>query len=401
MSRPAPVALFCAGLNGDGVARNTVHLANALSRRGAAVEIVSLEAGALADQIAPEVELALLGRPKGSRGRALAAAVPALRRRLAAAPPSVLVSMGNHAHLAAWAALRALPGVPRLYRISNDPAGCGRSAALRTLRRATQALIAADATAVITVSAALAEAPPFRRVRSEGRLHVLPNGVDAEAVRRRAREPLDHPWLADGRPFVAAVGRLHPQKNYGALLEGLTLARQARPDLRLLVLGRATGPEATRIAARADALGLADAVRLEGEVANPYPFLARAAAYALPSRWEGASNSLLEALACGAPTLASRTAGNAAEVLGEGRYGVLMDPDRPDDVARAILRQAGEDRILPGDRAEAFALDRVMDRACGVVLAARREHDGIQTFREARGHGGSLGCRLRGTSTEY
>ncbi|MCR5877706.1 glycosyltransferase [Phenylobacterium sp. J367] len=350
MSSQGPVALFCAGLAGDGVARNTVHLANALVRRGIPARIVALETGALADQLRPEVRLTLLGRRCGARARALAAALPALRRTLARERPSVLVSMGNHAHLAAWTALRTLPGLPRIYRISNDAGhGGGAVAALRT---AAQRLIAADATRLICVSRALAEAAPFRQAARARRVEVLPNGVDVDAVRALAAAPVRHPWLEDGRPFLAALGRVHPQKNYGPLVSALALARQADPSLRLLVLGRTGGAEDGRLAAQVRALGLGDAVRFEGEAANPYPFLARARAYALTSRWEGASNSLLEALACGTPVIASRTAGNAAEVLDGGRHGLLVDPSDHEEIAQAILRQWGDGpwRPEPGPR---------------------------------------------------
>src|SRR5688572_24218089 len=117
MSSRCPVILFCGALSGDGVARNTVHLANALTRRNVPVEIVCLKGGALAAELkGPTVTC--LGRPPGPRALALAAAVPALRRRLRETEASVAVSMGNHAHLPLWAALRGLPDLPRIYRIS-------------------------------------------------------------------------------------------------------------------------------------------------------------------------------------------------------------------------------------------------------------------------------------------
>lgn len=401
MSQAPPVALFCAGLSGDGVARNTVHLANALEQRGVPVRIISLQGGALADQLGPRVKLDVLGRSPIGRGAALAAAVPALRRKLGRGDASVLVSMGNHAHLAVWAALRGLPDLPRIYRISNDANGSGRSLTARKLKTATQRLIAADATRLISVSPDLVAAAPFRDAVRERRVEVLPNGVDCESVRRLACTPVRHPWLEDGRPYLVAIGRLHPQKNYAALLTALALARRADRRLRLLILGGASTAEAARLAGQVETAGLGDCVLFEGEVANPFPFLARAAAYALTSRWEGASNSLLEAMACGVPVIASRTAGNAAEVLGDGRYGVLVDPTAPQDIAEAILRQVGDQRAPPGDRAQAFPLARTLDRACGLILAVQREHDDNQTCAARPRHVGPLSGMRRASSTEY
>ncbi len=401
MPSSRPVVLFCGGLAGDGVARNTVHLANALARRGAAVNVTCLDGGALAaDLRGPAVTC--LGRGGGPRGLALARAVPALAGHLSALRPSVVVSMGNHAHLAAWAALRGSPDTPRIYRISNEPAHGGGDPVRSGLRNLGLRLIAADATRVLCVSAAIAAREPFRRARRDRRVDVLPNGVDAETIRARAAERIRHPWLDDGRPFLVAVGRLHAQKNYETLIDALSLVREWQPQARLVVVGGGAPERRASLEGRARARGLGDAVRFEGETANPFPLMSRAAAYVLPSLWEGASNSLLEALACGVPVVASRTAGNAAEVLAGGRYGVLADPKDPADLARGIARQlAPADRVLPGDRAEAFRLEAVVDRLCRIVAGARSAHDEIQMQAEGVGHLRPLSDGLRGTNTEY
>ncbi len=90
--------------------------------------------------------------------------------------------------------------------------------------------------------------------------------------------------------------------------------------------------------------------------------------FALASHWEGSSIALLEALAAGTPTVVSRAAGDAAEVLDHGRYGLLVDPGDADAFAAALLRQI-EDPVFPGDRAAAFDM-ATMARAYREVLAA-------------------------------
>lgn len=400
MPESRPVALFCSGLAGDGVARNTIHLARALARRATPVEVICLRGGALAADLG-SIPVTYLGWGRAPRQLALAAAAPALRRRLRTLDPSLVVSMGNHAHLTVWSALRGRPDIPRIYRVSNDPAhgGCNEGV-LRTLRLG---LIAADATRLLCVSAGVSAGKPFRRARQEDRLDVLPNGVDVEAVRARARERVDHPWIADGRPYLVAVGRLHPQKNYETLVEALAVARDAHGLApRLLVLGAAPAKHRAALEARAAALGLNGAVRFEGEVANPFPYLAGATAYVLPSLWEGASNSLLEALACDLPVVAARSAGNACEVLAGGRYGALADGRDPRDLAGAIARQLDpETRVRPSGRAEAFRLDAMLDRFCAIVAGVRAQHDEIQMLSGPAGHRGSLSRPSLETHTEY
>ncbi len=369
----APVVLFSSDLSGNGVSRNTVRLANALAQRQVDTHVICLADGALADELRGP-RLTLLGRRSANRVLALTGALTALRRELTALSPSVLVSMGNHAHLAVWAATRGL-AFPRLYRISNDPVHPFDGWLRNGMRSLGLRLIATDAEQLICVSYRLAERSVFRRAAEEGRIVVAPNGVDVARIMGRAAEPFEHPWLTDGEPFVVALGRLHPQKNYGVLLKAFAAARTRSGDrLRLAILGRGSPSQIETLSALAASLGVGGAVRFEGEVANPFPLLSRASAFVLPSLWEGASNSLLEALACRVPVVASTTAGNAAEVLDGGRYGRLFEPSDLEAMAQAIVDQAlpGPNRVMPGDRAEDYDLDEALRRMTGLVLAARR-----------------------------
>jgi glycosyltransferase involved in cell wall biosynthesis len=92
----------------------------------------------------------------------------------------------------------------------------------------------------------------------------------------------------------------------------------------------------------ADELGIAVDVELSGHVANPLPFLRRAALFVLPSRWEGLSNALLEAMASGAPVVATRCTGST-EVLDGGRFGSLVDVGAVDQLARSIVEELGHE----------------------------------------------------------
>ena len=101
-------------------------------------------------------------------------------------------------------------------------------------------------------------------------------------------------------------------------------------------------------------------------VANPFPYIAAASTFVLPTRWEGSANVLLEAMACGTPVIAARTAGDAEHVLGHGRYGVLVDPNAIQQLAGAILKQTGPDPVRPEERAAKF--DRSISMHCYVQL---------------------------------
>jgi glycosyltransferase involved in cell wall biosynthesis len=229
-----------------------------------------------------------------------------------------------------------------------------------------QRRLVARADRILLVSTHLARHPLLAEALASGKAVVTPNGVDLERVRHLATEACPHPWLEDGIPVVVAAGRLARHKNFGILLQAVARASLQRP-VRLIILGNGPQEERQRLQQMARALGIGDDVHLQGEVANPFAFMARAQAFALPSLWEGSSNVLLEALACDVPIVAARSAGNAQEVLGYGRYGLLVDPQDVEGMAQAILYQVSPGACRPGNRAADFAAGLALARACAAL----------------------------------
>lgn len=138
-----------------------------------------------------------------------------------------------------------------------------------------------------------------------------------------------------GGPVVLAAGRLVPQKDFPTLLRAFALARTARPDLRLLLLGE--GPERPALEALRDALGLGGAVDMPGHAANPPAHFARGDLFVLSSLWEGFALVLVEALGTGIPVVSTDCPAGPAEVLEGGRLGRLVPPHDPAALARAML----------------------------------------------------------------
>jgi len=149
--------------------------------------------------------------------------------------------------------------------------------------------------------------------------------------------------LADGSPLVVAVGRLHPQKGYGTLLDALSALG---PDAPAVVVA-GDGPQRAELADRIGAQGLP--VQLLGRRSDVADLLAAADACVLPSVWEARSLTAQEALRSGTPLVATRVggipelvgdaaelvpAGDAAALAGALRS-VLGDPDRARRLADA------------------------------------------------------------------
>ena len=349
------ISIFLHQLDATGVARNAIAIARHMQAAGWRAVIVTVRAGgemaAAADGLRHEV-LGALGLP---RKMELRLSIPRLSRTLGALAPDVVLSSGNHAHFAVLGATGGILRARTVYRFSNDLAHTGGGLhALVSRRRAVARLVAHRAARLVLVSDNLARDPILAPQVASGKARVIANGVDVSQVRARALEPAEHPWLAQDVPIVLGVGRLVRQKNFGVLLSAFAQARHERP-LRLILVGAGKPQVRAALEAQAATLGIADEVSFAGQVSNPNPFFHAASVMAIPSLWEGSPNVLLEALACGTPVIASRTAGNAAAILDEGRYGVLADPHDANAFARGILAQLDPARrIAPGERADAF-----------------------------------------------
>jgi hypothetical protein len=301
----------------------------------------------------------------GRRPLARLAAVAPLRRWLHGRPKgAVLLSMGNMGHQTPFFATIGRRDIRRIYRISNEIA---RPDGLRgRIRMAWMKALLGDADAIAIVGTAMGRLPLFAAAIADGRAIEGASGVELDRARQLAQAPSPHPWFDEAVPLVLGIGRLRPQKNFDLLIEAVALARLQR-RIRLAILGGGTAAERDQLAAHAAALGLGDDMLLAGETDNVFAWLAHAGAFALPSRWEGSSVALLEALAVGIPVVASRLAGDAAHVLGEGRFGLLFDGVSAQALADTLLVQLSEDRVLPGDRAAAFGLDAAFDVYAGLI----------------------------------
>ena len=366
-----------------GVVANAVRLANALAEQGHETYLLACsEAGRPHHEIDPRVMVVIEPPPlrSASRGLALATAIPGLRRRLRVLRPDVLLSAGNHGHLAALAASWGLPAMQRVVRVSNEPDHPGDGSLLRGVRRVLLRIVARLADRLMLVSPRLARHPSLAAAMREGRAAVVANGIAVDRVRRLAAQPCDHRWAGRADPLLVTVGRLARQKNLPTLIRAVALANAERP-LNLLVIGRGSEGVRDKLVALADSLGIGERVEFAGEKPNPYPYMRAASAFVLPSLWEGRSNVLLEAMACDVPIVASRSAGDAEELLDYGRFGVLVDPGDVEAMARAILRQIGSDPIRPGAQSLRYDQTTALARACAVLVdgaaeARRQMRDG-------------------------
>jgi glycosyltransferase involved in cell wall biosynthesis len=352
------IIVFVEDFGATGVVRNAIAIAGRLAEVGHDVTLLAAKPDGVLRSSAPDAvvtaSLNELGG-RGSRKALMRRSFGRFRKFMTRDKPDIVISSGNHGHLLVLGGTHFLPcrTIIRIsndldHRISDQEAGAWASLTRKLKFRTILAL----ADRVVLVSDRLLDQVRTLDPALGRKAVIIPNGVDVEAVREQSKSQLAESSLFDSpAPVVIAMGRLVPQKNFATLLHAIAIARKTG-DVRLVVIG--TGPLQATLLLVAERLGIADAVRFINPVPNPFPIMKKAALMILPSWWEGSSNVLLEAVACGIPVMASRTAGNAADILDDGRYGLLVDPGNAEEMAAAILKQIGPDAVLPGDRAYAF-----------------------------------------------
>ena len=147
---------------------------------------------------------------------------------------------------------------------------------------------------------------------------------------------------------LLVLGRFDEQKNPFTLLEAIDLLRKKHSDLKVLVDwygddyfvdGRPTKLSACYIRLRdlVEERDMAGVFRLHKPVKDVVPLLRNCCALCLPSIYEGFSNVIAEAIACGKPVLAGDVSDNS-RMVEDGVSGFLFDPNSPDEIANTILR---------------------------------------------------------------
>lgn len=168
-------------------------------------------------------------------------------------------------------------------------------------------------------------------------IQVVPNFVDPDAfspANPRYRRHLD-PLFENGpdTPVLIHVSNFRPVKRVPDLVDVLARVIQKTP-VRLLLVG--DGPDRSRAAQRARALGVFDRISFVGTVGHFVDYLRHADLFLLPSETESFGLAALEALSAGVPVIAYRV-GGLPEVIRHNQVGLLTPPHNIDAMANAVV----------------------------------------------------------------
>jgi glycosyltransferase involved in cell wall biosynthesis len=298
------------------------------------------ESGPLRSLINPAIPFFALGR-----SACISCALPKLYSKLRALKPDTVVSTMTHMNFGVLCLKPFFPRTRFIVREAITPSYFLRKGPVeRTAARTGWRILYPRAAFVVSPAQAILDEFQKMGIRFSGAV-VLPNPVDTELVRGGGAER-----RGSGLRFVCA-GRLDPQKGFDRLIDALPrLPPQA--GWHLTIIGE--GAQRIELEALIAKHGLRERVELAGYMPNPWPKIAAADAFLMPSRHEGLPNAVLEALACGTPVIATAESGGIAEIASNARPGSVAIVANMDEFIAAMARvnpregQGIRPSLLPG-----------------------------------------------------
>ena len=179
----------------------------------------------------------------------------------------------------------------------------------------------------IVANSSAAAARLRREAVKPSRIEVIGNGIDLHAFAPRT--------IAPPLRRIVTVANLRREKAHEVLIDAAASLLPRYPDLQFRFVGG--GARTRELTALVQSRGLADRILFLGHRDDVPAVLAESDVYVLPSRSEAFPNGVIEAMAAGLPVVATAV-GGILELVDDGRTGVLVPPDDPAALARAIQR---------------------------------------------------------------
>lgn len=180
---------------------------------------------------------------------------------------------------------------------------------------------------------------------SSSKVKVIPNGVDTEEFKPK-RE-----FKKAGIKKIIFVGRLFPNKGVQYLVKAAPMVLAKHHRVEFIIVGR--GPMEAELRNMIRRLNVEHAFKFLGIVPSVPEVMSQCDIFVRPSLTEGMPLTVLEAMACGLPVIASKIPGSS-EVVKDGETGILVEVGNSEQLSNAIIRLLEDEDYAERIRARAY-----------------------------------------------
>lgn len=169
---------------------------------------------------------------------------------------------------------------------------------------------------------------------------IVPNGIDLKEY--TSELPVQN--VEGSRKRILFVGRLHPVKGAHYLLGAMSTVHRELPEAKLVLVG--DGEEREHLETLTDNLGIRECVEFAGRVPHErvQDYMNQAEVFVISSLSEGFPVTILEAMACGLPVVATRV-GGVPDIIEDGANGCLIDTKDQEQIAEAVLKLLQDEQL--------------------------------------------------------
>lgn len=169
------------------------------------------------------------------------------------------------------------------------------------------------------------------------KIDVIYNTIDIETITLHSQKSL-HQIKIDliaQKPVIISMGRLVRQKNFELLIRAFSMLQNKIPST-LIILG--DGKDLIELKNLIEKLGISNKVLFPGFQKNPFAWMGRADLFVLSSNWEGFPCSIIEAMACNTPVIATDCPSGPSEIIENGINGILVPVNNPESLCEAMFK---------------------------------------------------------------
>lgn len=190
----------------------------------------------------------------------------------------------------------------------------------------------------------------------------IPPMININAIRELSQENVEFDWFNENYEVLISVSRLEEPKRIDLLINAFSNLINSGRDLRLLILGE--GSEKDKYMNLGKELNIFEKIRFLGYSRNPYKYLSRSSIFVMCSDFEGAGQVIIESMVCGCPVVSTNIDYGPAEILENGKYGVLVEPNDVFALTKGIEQLLDDVNLrkkfikLGKERCEDYSIDK-------------------------------------------